>query len=495
MNKYLKITPQDNVVVALADIKAGDTLTVEGTDIVINNDIVTGHKIAIADIDTDADIFKYGAAIGHALSPIKTGDHVHVHNIKTNLSGTLEYKYVPKFNKVETAPRDLYFDGYKRKNGEIGIRNELWIIPTVGCVNGIAQNILDEFKSRVKPRNIDHMQVYSHNYGCSQLGEDHAHTVTILSNMVKHPNAGGVLVLGLGCENNQIGPFKETLGEWDDDRVKFLITQDVEDEIEAGVKLLEEIYSTMENDKREPAHISNLKVGLECGGSDGFSGITANPMLGVFSDTLIASGGTSVLTEVPEMFGAETILMERCKDEATFDKTVKLINGFKAYFEKHNQPIYENPSPGNKNGGITSLEDKSLGCTMKGGMANVQDVYEYGEWIKEKGLVLLCAPGNDMVATTALGASGCQMVLFTTGRGTPYGGFIPTIKVSTNSALATKKPHWIDFNAGKLVEGVSMETLSEEFTQYVIEVASGKPVNHEKNNFRNIAIWKSGVTL
>jgi altronate hydrolase len=495
MKTFIRIHDKDNVVVALTDIKAGEIIDVDGRKIFAIEDISKGHKIAIQGVTKDEDIIKYGLPIGHALEDIEAGDHVHVHNTKTKLSGTIEYAYNQKLVDRDIDKDNRVFMGYKRENGSVGIRNELWIVPTVGCVNGIGQMIVDTFKSEEDISVIDNIEVYKHNYGCSQLGDDHENTKRILGDLVKHPNCGGALVLGLGCENNQVAEFKESLGNIDEKRVKFLITQEVEDEIEEGVRLLREIIESMKEDIREEVPVSELRIGLKCGGSDGLSGITANPLLGQFSDYLIAQGGTSVLTEVPEMFGAESILMERAKDEEVFEKIVHLINDFKEYFLANNQPVYENPSPGNKNGGITTLEDKSLGCTQKAGHSKVVDVLKYGEILKEKGLNLLSAPGNDLVASTALAASGCHMVLFTTGRGTPFGTFVPTIKISSNTEIFNKKKNWIDFNAGTLVEDKSMDEVLQEFIDYIFEVASGRLVNNEKNQFREIAIFKTGVTL
>lgn len=495
MAKFIKINPDDNVAVCLEAGQAGDSVNIDGQELVLTGNIPVGHKVALEPISADADIIKYGTPIGHAISAIQTGDHVHTHNLKTNLSGTITYSFNQKLNEIRYAKRDLTFDGYRRSNGNSGIRNELWVVPTVGCVNGQAQQIIDRFKREVQPENIDAIEVFKHNYGCSQLGDDHINTQKALANIINHPNAGGVLVLGLGCENNQISHLKNFIGDYDPNRIKFLVSQDVEDEIEAGLELLKQIYEQMKDDRREAIPLSELKIGLKCGGSDGFSGITANPLVGVFSDFLIAQGGTTVLTEVPEMFGAETILMARAKDEATFQKTVSLINDFKDYYTQHNLPVYENPSPGNKEGGISTLEDKSLGCTQKGGTATVMDVLTYAEPIKIKGLNLLSAPGNDLVAASALGFSGCQMVLFTTGRGTPFGSFVPTMKISTNSALFNKKRNWIDFNAGQLLEDKSMDELLEEFIQFVIRVSSGQKLRHEESGFKEISIFKTGVTL
>ncbi|MBB6218500.1 altronate hydrolase [Anaerosolibacter carboniphilus] len=495
MKTFIKVHNQDNVLVALKDLKAGETLEIDGAVVQVRMDIPKGHKVAIKKISKDGDVIKYGLPIGYSLEDIEAGDHVHVHNTKTKLSGTIEYAFDQKLVDRDITKDNRVFMGYKRENGSVGIRNELWIVPTVGCVNGIGQMIVDIFKNEVDIRLIDNIEVYKHNYGCSQLGDDHENTKRILSGMVNHPNCGGALVLGLGCENNQVAEFKEFLGNIDENRVKFLVTQEVEDEVEEGVRLVREIFEAMKGDTREEVPLSELKVGLKCGGSDGLSGITANPLLGNFSDYLIAQGGTSVLTEVPEMFGAETILMERAKNKEIFEKIVHLINDFKEYFLANNQPVYENPSPGNKKGGITTLEDKSLGCTQKAGHSKVVDVLKYGEILKEKGLNLLSAPGNDLVASTALAASGCHMVLFTTGRGTPFGTFVPTIKISSNSEIYYKKKNWIDFNAGILVEDKSMEEVLEEFIHYIVEVASGKLANNEKNEFREIAIFKTGVTL
>ncbi|OAS82065.1 MULTISPECIES: UxaA family hydrolase [Metabacillus] len=496
MKAFIKINELDNVAVAIRHLEENEKLEVDGETIQLKEAVAKGHKFSLKFIKTGENILKYGFPIGHATDDIDVGTWVHSHNTKTNLSGVEEYEYHPNIQHIIGQRKNMTFKGYKRDDGQVGIRNELWIVPTVGCVNGIADQIIREFKERVGDISpFEHIQVLKHNYGCSQLGDDHVNTRTILGNAVKHPNAGGVLVLGLGCENNDIHEFKDSLGEFNENRVKFLRSQEVSNEIEEGVDLLVEIYENARADKRVDIPLSELKIGLKCGGSDGFSGITANPLLGRLSDYLVAQGATTVLTEVPEMFGAEKILMERAENEEVFHEIVELINDFKRYFQKHDQPVYENPSPGNKAGGITTLEDKSLGCTQKAGTAPIVDVLKYGERLHSKGLNLLSAPGNDLVASTALAASGCQLVLFTTGRGTPFGTFVPTMKISTNTQIFETKRHWIDFNAGTLIEGQSSEELLEDFITYIIKVASGELLNHEKNNFREIAIFKTGVTL
>ena len=496
MQQAIKIAPRDNVAVALSDLAEGSVLTLDEASVTLRQPVARGHKFALRPIAVDEHVIKYGLPIGHATQPIAAGEHVHAHNARTNLSDLDEYQYQPDAVTLPPQAADREVQLYRRANGEVGIRNELWILPTVGCVNGIARQILQRFlRESDDAADIDGVHLFSHPFGCSQLGQDHENTRTMLQNMVRHPNAGAVLVIGLGCENNQVDAFRDTLGGYDSERVSFMICQQQEDEVEAGLARLHQLYQTMRHDRREAGRLSELKFGLECGGSDGFSGITANPLLGRFSDRMIANGGTTVLTEVPEMFGAERILMSRCRDEATFSKTVEMINDFKRYFIAHQQPIYENPSPGNKAGGITTLEEKSLGCTQKAGQSQVVDVLKYGERLRQSGLNLLSAPGNDAVATSALAGAGCHMVLFTTGRGTPYGGFVPTVKIATNSELAERKPHWIDFNAGPLVLDTPMEALLDRFVDYIVEVANGRQTNNERNDFRELAIFKSGVTL
>jgi altronate hydrolase len=493
--RIIKIHPDDNVAVAVQTLREGEKIDCNDREIMIRQDIPAGHKFALIDILSGTNVVKYGFPIGHAIMDIPAGAHVHAHNLKTNLSGTLQYEYHPQHVILNIPDRELTFNGFRRKNGETGIRNELWIVPAVGCVNGIAENLANRMRPKVLAAGLDGMEAFKHNYGCSQLGGDHENTRKILRDIVLHPNAGGVLVLALGCENNQMDSFRDFLGGYDSERVMFLEAQKVEDEISEGLRLLELLCERAAKDVREPVPFSELKIGLKCGASDGFSGITANPLVGAFSDFLVAQGGTAILTEVPEMFGAETILMNRCINREIFDRTVHLINDLKDYFLKNDQPVYENPSPGNKAGGISSLEDKSMGCTQKGGAAPVSGVLEYGSRVYTRGLNLLSAPGNDLVASTALGAAGCQMVLFTTGRGTPFGSFVPTVKISTNSAIAANKPGWIDFDAGTVLEGETQEQALERFIKFLTEVADGRKVNHEQKGYKEISIFKTGVTL
>lgn len=519
MQNFIKINDNDNVIVALQDIPAGTVIEVPeqeneaaavskapkqeigstaGTKagwraVPVLQDIPAGHKMAIAPIPENGEVIKYGYRIGNAKTDIKVGEWIHTHNIKTALGDLLTYEYEP-VTAEEKKTEDATFMGFKRQGGKVGVRNEIWVIPTVGCVNNVAAAIAKQANVFVKG-SVDEVIAFSHPYGCSQMGDDQENTRKILADLINHPNAGGVLVLGLGCENSNIDVLKPYIGEYDENRVKFVVSQQVEDEIAVSVDLIKELIDYAAGFEREPISVSELIIGMKCGGSDGLSGITANPLVGRFSDMLISKGGTTILTEVPEMFGAETILMNRCADETLFDKTVNLINDFKNYFKRHGQTIYENPSPGNKKGGISTLEDKSLGCTQKSGSAPVRGVLEYGEAAVTKGLNLLSAPGNDLVASTALAASGAHIVLFTTGRGTPFASPVPTVKISTNTPLANKKSNWIDFNAGVLVEDKSMENEAKRLFDYVVEVASGTKVCSEAAGFHDMAIFKQGVTL
>ena len=443
--------------------------------------IADGHKYALRAIKAGEDVIKYGQPIGHATEDIQAGEHVHTHNLATNLSGKLAYTYEPYAAKAPTASA-VTFMGYKRKNGDVGIRNDIWIVVTVGCVNKLAEQL-------AKKTGVKH---FPHPYGCSQLGDDQETTQKILAGLVKHPNAGGVLVLGLGCENNNIGVFKKVLGEYDEERVRFLNAQDAEDELAEGIALIEELKAICARDTREPFPISRLRIGLKCGGSDAFSGITANPLVGRICDRLTGFGGGCVLTEIPEAFGAEHLLMKRCRDKETFDKLVRLINDFKDYYERHNQVIYENPSPGNKAGGITTLEEKSLGCVQKGGLSTVTDVLDYGDTVKLGGLSVLNGPGNDIVAVTNLTAAGAHLILFTTGRGTPLGAPVPTVKIATNHPLAERKKSWIDFDASPMLDG---KDATDDLWTFILRVAEGEKTKNEENGFEEIAIFKDGVTL
>ena len=502
MKPFLRINPADNVIVALQPLSKGCEINVDGQQFTLVTDVPAGHKCALKDIAEGENVIKYGFPIGHALHDIRQGSYLDHEDIKTNLAGTLDYSGIKPKGQKKPQPSDnqLTFQGYVRSDGQVGIRNEVWVIPTVGCVNGIIKQIVEKAKAELggdSIEGIDGIFHFPHNYGCSQLGEDHENTKKVLRDMVHHPNAGAILVVGLGCENNQPHDFETFCGDYDTSRVKFMVCQEVVgNEVAYGVALLKELVNKAQQDRRVTVPASQLRVGLKCGGSDGFSGITANPLLGAFSDFLCEEqGGTTILTEVPEMFGAETILMERCGSELLLQETISLINNFKTYFLSHGESCGENPSPGNKAGGISTLEEKALGCTQKSGHSVVCGVLEYGERLKENGLNLLSAPGNDLVASTALAAAGCQLVLFTTGRGTPFGSFVPTLKVSTNSALYRNKPTWIDFNAGVLIEDKDMDETLDAFIQKILQVANGEYTQNEQAGIHEISIFKNGVTL
>lgn len=475
--KLLKINENDNVAVALEDVTIGFT----ENGITAVNDIPKAHKIALQDIKAGDNVIKYGYPIGHALIDINKGEHVHEHNVKTNLGDEIEYSFTGD-NTYSPVESNLKINAYVRSNGKIGIRNELWIIPTVGCVNKTCEAL-----ARIGREYTEDIFAFTHPYGCSQMGDDMLNTQKALAGLVNHPNAGGVLVVSLGCENNNLTEFIPHLGDFDKDRVKFLCCQDVEDELEEGKKLIAELYDTMKNDARTPVGIENLVVGYKCGGSDAFSGITANAVCGELNDKLTSFGATTILTETPEMFGAEHLLMQRCKNEAVFNKLVDMINGYKEYFAEHNQVCYENPSPGNHAGGITTLEEKSFGCVQKGGKSVVTDVLAYAEHVEENGLNLLYGAGNDIVSTTNLTCAGAHIILFTTGRGTSLGAPAPTIKIASNSTLAERKSNWIDFDA--------QSQNADDLLNLVLDVVNGKQTKNERNGYREIAIFKNGVTM
>ncbi|CAI6077184.1 UxaA family hydrolase [Cohnella sp. JJ-181] len=497
MNSWVRLHAEDPVAIALRPLAKGETISLEdGTRLEVQDDVPQGHKVLTRPVREGEHVLKFGYSIGRAKADIAAGAWVHTHNLGTGLGGLLEYDYRPAAAaEPDTSASARTFQGYIRENGEAGIRNEIWIINTVGCINKTCEAIARRADSLYGSQ-VDGIHHFAHPFGCSQLGDDLLHTQKLLASLVRHPNAAGVLVVGLGCENNQIDSFKAAIGDYDPARVKFMRSQDVEDELELGVELVGELAAYAQTFARVPVPVSRLKLGLKCGGSDGLSGITANPLVGRIADRLTGAGGTAILTEVPEMFGAETILMNRASDARVFGRIVDLINDFKAYFIRHGQEIYENPSPGNKAGGITTLEEKSLGCTQKGGQAIVADVIPYGAVATAPGLSLLEAPGNDLVSVTALSAAGAHIVLFTTGRGTPFGGPVPTVKIATNRELAARKRGWIDFDAGRLLEDRTMEELTDELWDQIVSIASGEArTNNERNGFREIAIFKDGVIL
>ena len=491
--RFIRIAPGDTAAVALTPLEAGFTAELDDRAVTLREDIPQGHKFALVNIPAGGSVIKYGAPIGTARTDIPAGAWIHTHNLQTGLGGAREYTYTPHECPLPPAER-RQFQGYRRKDGGAGIRNEVWILPTVGCANSVARAIERE-ASAYRTGTVEAVCAFNHPYGCSQMGDDQENTRTILADLIRHPNAGGVLVLGLGCENSNIEVLKPYLGNYDPERVRFLVCQETDDEVREGVEIVRELIEYAGRFHREPMDCGELVVGMKCGGSDGLSGITANPTVGSFSDLLVSRGGATILTEVPEMFGAETLLMNRCMNESVFRDTVRLINDFKDYFTRHGQTVYENPSPGNKKGGISTLEDKSLGCVQKSGTAPVSAVLAYGGRVTGPGLHLLSGPGNDLVSATALAAAGAQLILFTTGRGTPFASPVPTVKIATNTALAERKANWIDFDCGPLVRDAAREELSAALFDFVMETASGRPVKAEESGFHDLAIFKQGVTL
>jgi altronate hydrolase len=487
----VRIDPSDNVATLLADAAAGEAVIADGVPVTAAMAIPRGHKIALAPIAPGDAVIKYGFPIGRATASIAAGEHVHSDNVATALAGQQAYAYAPT-PRVNLAPGDATFRGYRRGDGRVGTRNEIWVLPTVGCVARTAERIAARAETALAGK-VDGVHAFIHPFGCSQLGEDLDGTRAILASLACHPNAGGVLILGLGCENNQIAKLVETIPEWRRPAIRTLATQLAGDEVAEGVALVEELAAQAQCERSE-ATLADLVLGVKCGGSDGLSGLTANPLVGRMSDRVTASGGRVIVTEIPEIFGAEQMLMNRAADEDVFGRVVGVVNDFKQYFIDHGEPVSENPSPGNIAGGITTLEEKSLGAVQKAGRAPIADVIHYGERVAKDGLTLLEAPGNDAVSSTALAAAGATAILFTTGRGTPLGFPVPTIKISSNSDLAARKPAWIDFDAGMVLDQ-GFETMEAALTERLCAIASGEPTAAERNGEREIAIWKRGVTL
>jgi len=486
----LVIDPRDDVAVALHVVAAGEVVA---PGVVAASDIPAGHKVALRAIAAGEAVRKYGWPIGHATRGIAAGEHVHSHNLATSLSGVEAYAYEPAPPEALPLPADDTFQGYRRADGRVGTRNEIWILSTVGCVARTAQKIAAEAERRFRGR-VDGVVALTHPFGCSQLGGDLEATRTMTAALAGHPNAGGVLILGLGCETNQLQAVLDAAPHLAPTRLRAFTAQSAGDEIEDGLAAVEELVALAEHDRREPCPVSDLVVGVKCGGSDGFSGLTANPVVGRIADKISAANGTAILTEIPEIFGAERLLMARAVDRRVFEDVAAVVNDFKTYFLSHGEPVSENPSPGNKDGGITTLEEKSLGAVQKAGRGPVTEVVRYGGQAHEPGVVLLEAPGNDAVSSTALTAAGATVILFTTGRGTPLGFPAPTLKIATNSGLAQHKPRWIDFDAGRIVSGESVDAAADRLMTLVLATASGQATRAEENGEREIALWKRGVT-
>lgn len=498
----LQVHARDNVLVALQPLVAGQALPAPYQAILAKSDIPAGHKVALQPIAQGEAVIKYGFAIGKATAAIVPGQQVHSHNLATALSGAIDYQYSGCQAQPLSFPAGLptEFQGYRRANGKVGTRNELWIINTVGCVNRAAMRVAElarkEFAELLSLSNIDGIHAFTHPFGCSQLGDDLSNTRELLAGLIQHPNAGAVLILGLGCENNQLAKLLQASPDVDQQRIRAFNAQQVEDEVEQGLAAVGELLALMAQDQRSPCPVADLVMGMKCGGSDGLSGLTANALVGRIADLVTAANGKVVLTETPEMFGAEQVFMARAENEQVFSDLVTLVNDFKQYFIDNNQPVYENPSPGNKDGGLTTLEEKSLGAIQKGGSALVKQIIRYGKQASLPGLTLLEGPGNDAVSSTALTAAGATLILFTTGRGTPLGFPAPTVKISSNSNLAGCKPQWIDYDAGGLLRlGQDPSEFTYEFFRYLVAVASGKRTRNEISDNREIAIWKNGVTL
>ena len=493
MPPLLHLHPRDHVAVALRPIAAGEALSAGGRSVVAGEAVPYGHKIALTPLAAGTEVYKFGWPIGRATADIAPGAHVHTHNVETRLKGVEGYAYDPSQHEPLPTANAAEFLGFRRADGRVGTRNEIWILPTVGCVGRTAERIASIASARHDGA-VDGIHAFPHPHGCSQLGSDLESTRALLAALACHPNAGGVLLVGLGCESNQLDDLVAAIPKPLRGRVRSLRAQGVADEVEEGLALVDELVSEASHAERRPAPIGELVLGLKCGGSDGFSGLTANPLVGRMADVIVGSGGSAILTEIPEIFGAEHLLMARARDAEVFGRIAALVNDFKRYFLESGQSVSENPSPGNLAGGITTLEEKSLGAVQKAGQSPVDDVLRYGERVRRQGLTLLEAPGNDAVSSTALAAAGATLILFTTGRGTPLGFPAPTMKIASNSELAARKPGWIDFDAGEVLAS-GLDAAAAALLDRVLALASGESTASERNDEREIAIWKRGVTL
>ena len=488
MARAVRVDPADNVATLLDDGQAGESVA----GVTLTDDVPRGHKVALMPIAAGDPVVKFGFAIGATRRAIATGEHVHSDNLATALAGALDYRYAPATQPLVSAAEAATFEGYVRGDGRVGTRNEIWILPTVGCVARTAERIATRAAAALGDR-VDGVHAFAHPHGCSQLGRDLDGTRAILASLACHPNAGGVLVIGLGCEENQLAALIAEVPAWRRGAIRTLVAQASADEVAEGCALVAELADQAAC-ARSTVGLDRLVLGVKCGGSDGLSGLTANPLVGRISDRVARAGGRVIATEIPEMFGAEQTLMNRAADAGVFDAIVGVVNGFKRYFLDHGETVSENPSPGNVAGGITTLEEKSLGAVQKAGRAMVTDVIAYGARATRDGLTILEAPGNDAVSSTALAAAGATAILFTTGRGTPMGFPVPTIKIASNSDLASRKPGWIDFDAGAVLDG-GFDAAEAALVARICAIASGGETAAERNGEREIAIWKRGVTL
>lgn len=496
----IKLYPQDTVALATSELKKGQTVTVDGETITLLDDIPNAHKIALKDFETGEAVRKYDNIIGYASKPIKKGEWIHSHNEVTGLGKSKEYTY--DFNPISIFPgeSDKTFMGYDRADGGAGIRNHLAIISTVFCANGPLRKLARMAEAKYPAtENFDGIIAFDQEFGCSQTGKDLVTTCKIIAGIAKNANFGGVLLVSNGCEMAIPSVLEQYMGDYDKKRIRTLTLQEVEDEFTAGMELIDEIMEEMKDDKRTPININRLHIAMNCGGSDGYSGITANTLLGTLCDTLVKEGAIMNMTEVPEMMGAEHILMNRAADKSIFDDIVKMMYDYDAYFARYGEKAADNPTQGNKAGGLTTLEEKSLGCIQKGGHCAVMEVLEYGERATKNGFVLVSGPGNDLAGVSGQIAAGAVLTIFTTGRGTPCGFAGPTFRLASNTALATRKSNWIDYDAGRLLTAKTpeeVEALNKELYDAIMATVNGQyRTRTEENGYYILGALKDGVTL
>lgn len=488
MNTLLRLHPKDNVALALRPLPSGARVSVEGISLFTRDPIPYGHKVALVSIPKGGRIIKYGYPIGRAVRSISPGEHVHVHNTESGRAhgDTARPVIREESSLIPRFPQDTFL-GFRRQDGRVGVRNHVLVMASVHCVNGGVERI---------GREVPGVVALPHIYGCSQLGEDLAQTRRVLEGYVSHPNVGATLIVGLGCEAL---PTRELVDGLRDRgyRVELLLLQEIGGSraaVRKGKELAAELLGEVGKLRPEPVPLSELVVGVECGGSDAWSGVTANPAVGAIADALVAHGGTVILSEVTEFIGAEHILAARAISPEVGKAILRAVARREGVAVEMGVDLRgAQPSPGNMEGGLTTIEEKSLGAIVKGGTTPVREFLGYGERPSARGLVVMDTSGNDLESVTGMVAGGAQVVLFTTGRGTPVGNpIVPVIKISSNTPLYERMRDDLDFDAGSILRGEPPTSVAARLAALLLEVAGGRPTQAEVWGHREFAIEPRG---
>ncbi len=501
----IRLNGRDNVIVLTKAFAAGTAPV--GSGVPLSRLVPSGHKIAVTDIALGEPVLKFGQIIGYASQPIAKGEQVHTHNCAMGAHDQ-NYRIGDDFQAIDyvaEASRRT-FDGYRRSDGRAGTRNFIALCATVNCSATVVRHIADHFNrsgALDDYPNVDGVIALAHGTGCGMAssGEGYEALQRVLWGHATHPNVGAAIFIGLGCEVMQIGRMKAMFGSSGEERFHGLTIQETggtRKTIAAGIEAIKKLLPAVNDIKRVPIPVSELVVGLQCGGSDGFSGITANPALGAATDILVKQGGTALLSETPEIYGAEQLLVRRAASQEVGEKLIARIRWWENYTAVNGGSMDNNPSPGNKAGGLTTILEKSLGAAAKGGTLALSGVLLYAEQVKERGFVFMDSPGYDPVSATGQIASGAQLVVFTTGRGSAFGSKpAPTIKLATNSAMYKMLDEDMDINCGDIIDGVSIEAKGEEIFEKMIEIASGRQSKSEALGLgdNEFVPWQIGATM